>query len=385
MYGTKLTDALKNNLQAAAVNAVGAKLAAKIGKTYRSSKQEGADKALQLISHAVLGCGLGVGLGGECAGGAVGAVAGEVAGEAYLNHWLDEKLTDPNTVNLSPAALEKEIRQLQEKGINIGRLAGGLAALATGSDADSAVATAANAVDNNVLCAGACISALVVISAIYTTQQGDGNILDGLEEIGKGDDALSQAIRSGVSKAVELSYEQYPEATASTLKLLASVGKQIDATVTYINDLTGNTASSQWNALDETTQKRIIGAGKVFSVVLPAVSVAKITQFKRFASKADVTKGGGKYLNDSWYKGTFPNKTQSLKYHLGKHGKGRTATEYTKDAMNFFGKNSHLGKKVTLKDGTPGIKIQTKTKVDGKTQQTGGYWTQDGKLVTFWD
>ncbi len=103
------------------------------------------------------------------------------------------------------------------------------------------------------------------------------------------------------------------------------------------------------------------------------------------SSWSQVPKSAGKYLNNSWYKGTFPNKTQSLKYHLGKHGRGRTATEYTRDAMNFFEKNSHLGKKVTLKDGTPGIKIQTKTNVDGKTQRMGGYWTQDGKLVTFWD
>lgn len=98
--------------------------------------------------------------------------------------------------------------------------------------------------------------------------------------------------------------------------------------------------------------------------------------------KKTVITGGGRYLNNSWYKGTFPNKLESVKYHLAKHGKGRTPTEYTRDAMNFFRKNKLLGEPVTLKDGTPGIKIQTKTKSGGKT---GGYWTQDGRLVTFWD
>ena len=39
-----------------------------------------------------------------------------------------------------------------------------------------------------------------------------------------------------------------------------------------------------------------------------------------------------------------------------------------------------------IRDGTAGIKIQTKVRIPGqKTQKIGGYWTADGKLVTFWD
>jgi len=104
------------------------------------------------------------------------------------------------------------------------------------------------------------------------------------------------------------------------------------------------------------------------------------------AAESAAPKGAGKYLADNWHQGTFPNRMQSVRYHLAKHGKGRTAQQYTQDAMEFFQKNKHLGQKVTLKDGTAGIKIQTKIKIPGqKTQRIGGYWTQDGKLVTFWD
>ena len=93
-----------------------------------------------------------------------------------------------------------------------------------------------------------------------------------------------------------------------------------------------------------------------------------------------------KYLADNWHKGTFPNRMQSVRYHLAKHGKGRSAQRYTQDAMDFFQKNQHLGQKVVLKDGTPGIKIQKKIAIPGqKTQRHGGYWTHSGKLVTFWD
>ena len=44
-------------------------------------------------------------------------------------------------------------------------------------------------------------------------------------------------------------------------------------------------------------------------------------------------------------------------------------------------KNIELGQEVVLKDGTKAIKIQTGT---GKNK-VGGYWTKDGKIVTFWD
>ncbi|MBX3435034.1 MAG: hypothetical protein KF847_17085 [Pirellulales bacterium] len=99
-----------------------------------------------------------------------------------------------------------------------------------------------------------------------------------------------------------------------------------------------------------------------------------------------VGSANARYLADNWHQGTFPNRTQSVSYHLAKHGKGRSATEYTRDAMDFFQKNRHLGQEVILKDGTAGIKIQTKISMPGqKTQKIGGYWTSDGRLVTFWD
>jgi hypothetical protein len=103
------------------------------------------------------------------------------------------------------------------------------------------------------------------------------------------------------------------------------------------------------------------------------------------ALKAARGSGAGKYLLQNWHKGTFPNRTQSVSYHLAKHGKGRTATQYTQDAMNFFNKNKGLGQNVILKDGTQGIIIQTKQIINGKTRRVGGYWTRDGRLVTFWD
>jgi hypothetical protein len=89
--------------------------------------------------------------------------------------------------------------------------------------------------------------------------------------------------------------------------------------------------------------------------------------------------GGG------WHKGTFGSVSDSIKYHLKKHGKDRTLEQYTEAAKKFFNENKHLGEKVELKDGTMGIKIKTKKIIDGKVVRIGGYWTSDGKMVTFWD
>lgn len=100
---------------------------------------------------------------------------------------------------------------------------------------------------------------------------------------------------------------------------------------------------------------------------------------------AKTSMGSGEFLFNTWHKGTFANRTQSVMYHVGKHGNGRTAVQYTEDAMSFFNKNKGLGQNMILKDGTQGIKVQTKQIINDKTQRVGGYWTADGKLVTFWD
>jgi len=85
------------------------------------------------------------------------------------------------------------------------------------------------------------------------------------------------------------------------------------------------------------------------------------------------------YLERTWYKSTFPTTMASVRYHTKKHGNGRSSVEYTEDAMKFYKRYKHLGKPVVLHDGknTPGIKI--------KRKQAGGYWTSDGRLVTYWD
>lgn len=70
---------------------------------------------------------------------------------------------------------------------------------------------------------------------------------------------------------------------------------------------------------------------------------------------------------------------KSIVYHWKKHAQkyGKSFDQYTQDALDFFAKNQHLGKPVTLMDGSPGILIRLKGK-------GGGYFTPNGEVVSFW-
>lgn len=80
---------------------------------------------------------------------------------------------------------------------------------------------------------------------------------------------------------------------------------------------------------------------------------------------------------NSWSKATFDNTQSSVKYHTAKHGNGRSELQYTRDAANFYESNKNLRRPTTLANGQPGYSINKGTQ--------GGKWTNDGKIVTYWD
>ncbi|VVM28467.1 hypothetical protein BSPWISOXPB_11028 [uncultured Gammaproteobacteria bacterium] len=128
------------------------------------------------------------------------------------------------------------------------------------------------------------VTGTLTAAAIYAAIVGDGDLVDGLETIGQGNDPLTKVIAQGSQAAIELSYEHFPKATENTLDLIAKVGTQVgnglDVTVKYIDDKTGNVASAKWNKLDKATQDQIRGGGRILSVIVPAGSVRAITRLK---------------------------------------------------------------------------------------------------------
>ena len=79
-----------------------------------------------------------------------------------------------------------------------------------------------------------------------------------------------------------------------------------------------------------------------------------------------------------WGKGTFENVVDSLEYHFTKHGAGRSLQQYTDDALQFFEKNKGQAE---WGQWNPKWKPSFKLKIGDK----GGYFTADGRVLTYWD
>ncbi len=82
-----------------------------------------------------------------------------------------------------------------------------------------------------------------------------------------------------------------------------------------------------------------------------------------------------------WHGSTSGLIDDAVAYHYQKQvlnqGIKKSVVEYTEDALKTFRENKHLGKEVILQDGTKGILIR-------RPGLPGGYFTPDGKVVTFW-
>jgi hypothetical protein len=104
--------------------------------------------------------------------------------------------------------------------------------------------------------------------------------LQGLAVIGSGDDPLSQAVAAGTSAAVEWSATEYPDQTAAVLGVLEATGNAIDATITYVDDATGNKVSKRWSEIPEHTRNQIKGGAKIASIFVPAGSIKALKQLK---------------------------------------------------------------------------------------------------------
>lgn len=276
--GQPLDQSLISALRLAAADTLGASVATEIGKAVHGGE---INKAAQLIAHAALGCATGTISAGDCAGGAVGGVSGEVAAELFVTKWTASVLSRAQSGELNREQLAAEIASLDSNAINIAALTGGLMAALVGGDVNAGSSAGSNAAENNLLCAGLCVAAIVLAAgAIYATAVGDGNPLDGLEKIGSGNDPLSLAMASGIEASISLSMEHFPEQTLATLGVLEAIGETSDLIVGYVDASTGKYVSENWNKLPEATRNQIRGGALLASFAIPAGTVGKLTKLR---------------------------------------------------------------------------------------------------------
>ncbi|QJB56875.1 DUF637 domain-containing protein [Pseudodesulfovibrio sp. zrk46] len=143
--GGNLGENLVANIRGAAVSTLGAKGANLIGTSYRNGDL---NLASRYIAHAALGGAIDLATGGDGTSGAVGAVAGEIVADTFVATYVNNKLSNPD--NFSTAEdFQKEVVELQARGVDLARLGAGLAAAAVGGDVNVGAQTGANAAENN--------------------------------------------------------------------------------------------------------------------------------------------------------------------------------------------------------------------------------------------
>ena len=306
IQGGDFGDNLMSALRLAAADMVGKVAAEEIGQAKFNGD---IGTSAQLIAHAALGCATGAIQSGDCAGGAAGGVAGELVAQIQLQAWVRDKLEQAESLRgqtltaqeamMIRALLESDFERFRAKGVDVARLAGGLAAALAGGDVDTGANTGGNAAENNAI--PLIVWGMILVGG-YVVGVGEGDPLEGLARIGAGDDPLSQAMAYGVEQGVSLAMEHYPDQTVAVLEVLEVVGGAVDATVIYIDEATGQRISKRWNELDPRLQNQLKGGTAVVSIFLPSgsINVLKRLKLAKETGRVDEVLGGANRVPDGW-------------------------------------------------------------------------------------
>ena len=268
VYGEDFGDAFVTSLRSKAAETLGEHFAEGIGSAVEDGDM---DTAGQMIAHAALGCAMGSIASDDCASGAAGAVIGETVGLLYAEK-IKEWAQDAKNGTLDKEEVFSQLKKMKKDGVDMAKLASGFAVALGGGDVNLAAMTGGNAAENNSL--NLILEAVAII--LYSTWQGDGDPLKGLEKIGEGKDPFSQMTEEGRKAELEWWVSEFPEETEAVFDVLETIDTKIDAVITYIDDATGNTVSKKWNELDPHTRNQLKGANKISSIYIPFDSVKMI-------------------------------------------------------------------------------------------------------------
>ena len=134
-------------------------------------------------------------------------------------------------------------------------------------------------------------------------------LLNALETLGRGEDPLSEGIERTADNLISISYEHFPTGTEQVLNALSHVDQTFDAVVEFIDDSTGNRGSAVWQQLDESTQARILGAGQVLSVLVPAARAKGLAELVKAPSPA--------LKKDHWHPDSVASRHKEWEAHYG--------------------------------------------------------------------
>jgi filamentous hemagglutinin len=289
-FGDEFVQALAQD----AINTLGEKLANEIGEAkalYKIDPQAGISTVTQYIAHAAVGCLTGTATsklqGGEaelgCYSGAGGAIVGEFIGQQYeedlkedVKAWVDDRISI-NEVQPTQAEIYQQALAFKQQGVDVAKLGAALTAFVTGADVNITANAAANAAENNAIFT----TIAILLTVGYTAWVGDGNLYEGLQKIGEGNDPLSQKMAAGIEAGVELASDQFPDATREVFEVLSAVDETVSEGITIIMETKGGQKIERlWNEIPQDQRNAIIGLGKVVTFVIPPAAVGKLTALK---------------------------------------------------------------------------------------------------------
>lgn len=252
VYGTDFLEGFSSSLVNTVVNLTLADVQFEIGEL---GLEEGSFQ--HALLHGLAGCAAAEATGASCAAGAAGGIAQSLyAGttDEIGRHLNAEEHT--NTAEF------------------IGALAGFLFSSGEAENVNVAALVAESGFENNALCGGVCIAAL--LAAGYVFLSGGGDPIEGLQTIGRGEDLLSELAAAGTEKGIAFASSHFPEETAAVIEAMVAAGEVANVAITYVDDATGNTISGTWNELPTGVQDAIKGGAIVATFVIPAGAATKI-------------------------------------------------------------------------------------------------------------
>lgn len=140
--------------------------------------------------------------------------------------------------------------------------------------------------------------------------------------------------------------------------------------------------SAVWNGNWSEAKSESVNLGlDVGGAVLPGVTglgaIRRTGEAAKVADKAkDAVNLSSREILNSWRNTTMDSTYKTIKYHLEKHGFGRTLSQYTKDGTDFYNTYKNQATKTILGNGETGLKI----KIPGVNYY--GIYDKTGKQVT---
>jgi len=253
VYGTDFGSGFLNSFGNSLVTLATADFQTLIGK--QGLKEGGFEHA---GLHALVGCVAAELSSANCASGAIGGIAQSIyAGNTGI---LERHINkDKHLANVEMVSALAAYFTSQGKGENV----------------SIGASIGRSGFENNALCGGLCILAAIAVGG-YILGTGEGDPIEGLRRIGRGEDLLSELAGLAGEEALAFATDNFPEETAVVINAMVAAGEAANVVIQWTDEATGHVVSSTWNDIPQSTRDAIVGGTKVATFLIPAGAAGRI-------------------------------------------------------------------------------------------------------------